>query len=393
MPGRPHAPSRTRLRATVGFALTSGIAGLALISAWAGAPAVGLVAGGGLALMLLAPILARVHLARLVITGPAEDTAFVGVNHRLELTLLNRGLFTTRDLLVTVQDGRRAGTPPSGHVACLTPGRSQRVVARPRFPERGRHSTIIASVESSFPFGLFVSRVDFELPIDLLVLPRLGRLGPLEQRLPRRGGSIEEATRGMLGNGEFYSLRDWREGEPLRGVAWKLSARRGRLLVRDLISEDRPKVQVILSTWIPAIPPKGRRVPSFERAVSLAGTIVEHLLRNGHRVGLVLAGSEVQSLPLARGRGDLLPLLASLAEVEPSQGEALNVLDVFTRIPRSMVPILVLSGGVAGDELAAAAPSGALVLDVDDDTGIDVFEGMLPLEATRRAATLTGDLV
>jgi len=393
MPGRPHAPSRTRLRATVGFALTSGIATLSLISAWAGAPTVGLVASGGLALMLLAPLLARIHLTRLVITGPAEDTAFVGVNHRLELTLENRGLFTARDLLVTVQDGRRAGTPPSGHLASLTPGRSQRVVARPRFPERGRHSTVIASVESSFPFGLFVSRVDFEIPIDLLVLPRLGRLGPLEQRLPRRGGSIEEATRGMLGSGEFYSLRDWREGEPLRSVAWKLSARRGRLLARDLLSEDRPKVQVVLSTWLPAVPPHSRRVPSFERAVSLAGTIVEHLLRNGHRVGLVLAGPEVQALPLARGRGDLLPLLAALAEVEPAQGEPQNALRALAQTPKGAVPILVLAGGAAGDELAAAAPAGALVLDVDDDTGIEVFEGMLPLEAARRAATLTGELV
>ncbi len=393
MPGRPHAPSRTRLRATVGFALTSGITLLSLISAWAGAPTVGLVASGGLALMLLAPLLARLHLARLSLSGPAEDTAFVGVNHRFELTLSNRGLFTTRDLLVTVQDGRRAGTPPSGHVACLAPGRSQKVIARPRFPERGRRTQVIASVESSFPFGLFVSRVDFEIPIDLLVLPRLGRLGPLERRLPRRGGSIEEATRGMLGGGEFYSLRDWREGESLRGVAWKLSARRGRLLARELVSEDRPKVQVILSTWLPAVPPKGRHVPSFERAVSLAGTLVEHLLRNGHRVGLVLAGAQVQSLALARGRGDLLPLLAALAEVEPSQGEPHNVLGVFARMPRGTVPILVLAGGAAGDELSAAAPAGALLLDVDDDTGIEVFEGMLPLDAARRAAILTGELV
>ena len=54
-------------------------------------------------------------------------------------------------------------------------------------------------------------------------------------------------------------------------------------------------------------------------------------------------------------------------------------------------------GHVPGDEAIveqeALGRTTRYLLDVDDDTSIEVFEGMLPLEAARRAATLTGELV
>lgn len=363
------------LRATLAFAVVSGVTTLSLVVAWAGAETVALVAAAGIVVMVLAPLLARAHVGRIAVRAPSSHTAVTGATLPLELELENRGPWTARDLLVTVVDGRHAGSAPTAYVAALAPGRSTGVRTLPRFPERGRRDRLRVTVESSFPFGLFRCRAVAELAIDLLVLPRLGRLGPLEDRL-REAGRSDELPLGPASCGDFYAVRDWREGEPFRGVAWRLSARRGRLLTRELRRQDLPAIEVVLSTRVVADEVAGRRVPSFERAVSLAGTVVEHFLRRGQRVRLTLAGATVRRLPQARARAELLPQLAALAEVGHEEGEPYDALAVALDARPGTAAVLVLAGRGAVLPAPPPARSGVFVLDVDRDSGFDAFEGM-----------------
>lgn len=356
-----------RLRATAAFALVSAVTTLAAVVAWAGAESVALVSGAGLTVMVLAPALAWLHLARLSVSFPSELTASAGATRLLELQIQNDGLFAARDLLVTVVEGRRASVPPTANLPALAAGRRARVRTSPRFPERGRFDHVRVALETSFPFGLFVGRSLVELPVDLLVLPRLGRLSPLEARLTA-GGATDDAPRGRRGQGEFYALREWRAGEHLRGIAWKLSARRGRLLTRELTREDRPEVELVLSTWTLTPPTHPRRLVSFERAVSLTATLAEHVLRRGQRVTLILAGPETRRFAPARGRADLLPLLAALAEVDCQEGDPFRALA--SADPRGSA-IVVLAGG--GREVERRV-GGAAVLDVDAESGPQAFD-------------------
>jgi uncharacterized protein (DUF58 family) len=173
---------------------------------------------------------------------------------------------------------------------------------------------------STFPFGLFRGSLRLEVQVDLLVLPRLGSVRRLVEPARGGGGACLGGLRSR-GSDEFFGLHDWREGESLRHVHWKLSARRGRLLLRDLRSRDEPPVQLWLVLDLPGARPSGRPHPSFEKAVSLTATLGEHFLRAGRTVVLGLAGGTSLSRRRLRGRAGLLPMLAVLAEVAPCDGE------------------------------------------------------------------------
>lgn len=367
---RPH---RTSLRASFGFALLTGVTGLSLLFAWLGTETLALVVAGGLVLMVLGPAGALLNLRGLRAMGPREHVAFAGLTAPFPVRLERRGLLTTRDLLVTVEDGRRRGAPPTGHLARLGV-RSLEATCSPRFGERGRRSEVQVVVESSFPLGLFTARAEFTLPVDLLVLPRITRLGPIARGLRRLAGPNEAAPRGRRGWGDFHALREWREGEPLRGVAWRPSARRGRLLARELTSEDDPALRVVLCTEVEDLP-TGRRHPSFERAVQLTASLLDDLVRGGRRVSLTLTGEDPAHLPALRGRADLRRALALLAEVEAVQGTP----DRNWRVEGEL-PVVV----VVGDGAPKVAPARGLLIDVESPTGGAVFEASARAALGRR---------
>jgi uncharacterized protein (DUF58 family) len=358
-----YGPNRTSLRATFGFALLLGVTALSLLFAWIGTEALALVSAAGVVLTVLAPLGARLNLSGLKLMGPGGHAAFAGLTAPLELNLERRRLMPARDLLVIVEDGRRRGAPPTGHLARIGHRRAS-VRCLPRFAERGRRQEVTVAVESSFPLGLFVARAEFTLPIDLLVLPRITRLGALARSLRSLAGSSQAAPHGRRGWGEFHALHEWREGEPLHGVAWKPSARRGRLLLREVTSEDEPALRVVLQTRVQGLT-AGTKHPLFERAVQLAASLLDDRVRRGRAVALSLEGETAVHLPPLRGRGDLRHALTALAEIEATPGTPLT-----TWHGVSETPIVILVGG----GIPILAPEQGLVIDVESPTGGSVFE-------------------
>ena len=78
----------------------------------------------------------------------------------------------------------------------------------------------------------------FSLPV---ALPRPARMLcrpiPVEVELPAipegQGGRTSPASAARLGPGEDYDLRDYRPGDPMRSVHWKLSSKWDELIVRE----------------------------------------------------------------------------------------------------------------------------------------------------------------
>ena len=68
-------------------------------------------------------------------------------------------------------------------------------------------------------------------------------------RPPRAGhGSQEARRRGSRGSVELRFLRRWREGEDLRLVHWKVSARTGERVLRELEGEEQSVLRSAAST-------------------------------------------------------------------------------------------------------------------------------------------------
>ena len=98
--------------------------------------------------------------------------------------------------------------------------------------ERGLHAVRRARVVSSYPLGLFSRRRAIEAPHELVVYPAPAGLGEARSGSEALAELLGAGTAGA-GDRQPAGLRDHREGDELRAVHWRATARRGALVVKE----------------------------------------------------------------------------------------------------------------------------------------------------------------
>jgi uncharacterized protein (DUF58 family) len=203
-------------------------------------------------------------------------------------------------------------------------GKTQRTSYRHTFSRRGLYVFDGFRIATKFPFGLFRKSRDHDELGEVLVYPQLV---PVQRPAPRTE-SAGDATAARLGRrGDFWGLREWRQGDDRRDIHWKSTARTGRMLVREYEDELNRKVAVAIDNALPAAvlaaiddgatPPEA---DALERAISLAASLALAYLDAGWSVELVARGVHV---PGSAGKPQAarilreLALLPTVAEDEP----------------------------------------------------------------------------
>ena len=148
---------------------------------------------------------------------------------------------------------------------------------------RGLYEIESVEARTAYPFGFFEKIRRFEkrqkhsfwvgpprLPVSDLTMSIFTRLGYSPAGAPGLGE-------------EFFSLRDFREGEDPRGIHWRTSARRGKPLVREHEAMAGNKV---LLQWEPG----GGTPAEKEHDLALFCSAAESLVDKGMRVGILAPG-------------------------------------------------------------------------------------------------------
>lgn len=240
----------------------------------------------------------------------------------------------------------RRHTPfPLCWVDSLSPGEERRLEVVARCAIRGRIPLESVRVSSRFPFGLISVEMDVSAPAELIIYPAVGRL----RRDPWKGRDVAETSalrsaQESSASDEFYGVREYREGDNLKWIHWRRSARLGQLVVREHVPLRATQVIVLLDPWLAGeLEPdtdarrrSGRkedaesdaRPPDLlvERLIAAAATAVCDGLERGHRVGLIACGRLPVVIPPAGGRAQRRRLLQELALLEPGFGEGLGTL-------------------------------------------------------------------
>ncbi|HUS63910.1 MAG TPA: DUF58 domain-containing protein [Kofleriaceae bacterium] len=166
--------------------------------------------------------------------------------------------------------------------------------------------------------GLFEVRAYFPNPIAIKVFPRQAQLrGPAALR--NAGGAVHERIgihqmrrRGLAG--ELREIREHSHGDPFKMIAWKATARRGRLMVRDLETEIVVTHQFLLDIAGTMRNASAGR-SKLDYAVEMASALSRAALDGGDRVGLVTFDSRVYSeLKPGDGHHHYLKLVDRLLE-------------------------------------------------------------------------------
>ncbi len=206
------------------------------------------------------------------------------------------------------------GTP----IRALEKGEIARVSLDLRPEKRGVFALGGYRVQTDAPFGLLHAWRVFESHHNLVVYPTFTPLERLELPMGRRyqpGGVASAASRGE--SVEYIGNRDYREGDAVRDIDWRATARLCKPVVREYREEYFLRAAIVLDTHVPEVSPQ--RCADFERAVSLGAACGDWLNRADMLVDILAAGPKLHHLQAGRGLVSLDQMLDILAGVDSGE--------------------------------------------------------------------------
>ncbi|HYN75600.1 MAG TPA: DUF58 domain-containing protein [Candidatus Limnocylindria bacterium] len=315
------------------MALTGRLALLALVGAMVVAALVG-GAGWSVRSALLA-------VDGLLVAAVLLDLALAGSVRALQLTRagdtrVRLGEAATVDLLVSnpgrrpVRGRLRDAWPPSAgvleqrHLVAVPPGERRRVTSSMRPTRRGDRRAARVTVRSTGPLGLAARQGSHVVPWTVRTLPPFTSRKHLPSKLARLR-ELDGRTAVMVrGQGtEFDSLREYVDGDDVRSIDWRATARAGDLVVRTWRPERDRHVLIVLDTGRTAAGRVGD-APRLDAAMDAALLLAALASKAGDRVDLIAHDRLERASVVGASSTELLhqlvqamaPLDASLVETD-----------------------------------------------------------------------------
>lgn len=260
---------------------------------------------------VLSVVRSRYRLSCTRTVEPARLAA--GESTTVTVRVRNLSRLPTSVLLVEDQLPRELGTAPR-FVLDRVPTDQQRSVAyRVRTRTRGIWRVGPLSVRLADPFGFCELVRSFTASDQLVVTPAITPLPPASS-----GGDWSRGGEGLaaalsLGSEDDVGTRPYRDGDDLRRVHWRTTARTGELTVRQEGLPYQARATLLLDTRLPAAGDEHLPVPPSEWAVSAIASVAVALARRGFALQLVDAAGRVRvSAPAAGAEHAVLTALAGI---------------------------------------------------------------------------------
>ena len=187
---------------------------------------------------------------------------------------------------------------------------------------RGRYRLAGAEVIMADGFGLAEARITLDRADEVIVYPRVY---PLEGLFTDAGGASGEHGRALLhrtAGYDLHSIRDHQQGESLRRVHWRSTAKRRRLMVKELQDTPRDEAAVLLDGDPQAV--VGEAPDStFDVQVRAAASLLHRLVESGQRSSLVIHAASRERVRLGGGGGEWATALGALAAAEATAPKSL----------------------------------------------------------------------
>ncbi len=178
-------------------------------------------------------------------------------------------------------DQKACARPSPAYVELLAPGASTIVESFVSPTRRGVVELNEFRGRSGFPFGLVTKIVRFRQRSDWIVRPaRVELTRAAAERVVPRGPRGADVSSGRGDGQEFYGLREYAEGDSIREIAWKPSARAGSLLVMQRTSPRAAKVRVRFEF-------SGADAEAFELGLAMTASVLRTCQDHGVQTSLV----------------------------------------------------------------------------------------------------------
>lgn len=290
------------------------------------------------ALLVAAIVVVRVHRPRLAAVRTFQPP-LVSAGGTLRVVLDVRNRASSRSSAATWLDRLpfAPGATADAPLPALAPagaryagrGNATTVSYTVRPPRRGVLELGPFEVHTVDPFGLVRGTAVVAGTQTIVVTPGLVDLMDAGLGLSAGDGTARLIQRAMLGNDDDLMTREYRRGDAMRRVHWRVSARQGELMVRQEEQRSKPEVRLVVDTrrsgysdaatgYVPVTEVESE---TFEWVVRMVASIGVHLRQAGYSV-TVLESAPGQIEPFGAFGTPDEPFLASLATIRLSDSHA-----------------------------------------------------------------------
>jgi uncharacterized protein (DUF58 family) len=231
----------------------------------------------------------------------------------------------TRRLRARVRDAwpPSAGAAPREVAVSVPPGERRRVDVRLLPTRRGDRRAVSVTIRSVGPLRLAARQLSRQAPWSVRVLPAF----PSRRHLPAKLARLRELTGQHValirGQGtEFDSLREYVDGDDVRSIDWRATARRSDVVVRTWRPERDRRIYLVLDTGRTAAGRVGD-IPRLDCSMDAALLLGALASRAGDRVDLLAFDRQVRARVEGSTRTGLLTaMVRAMAPLEPELIEA-----------------------------------------------------------------------
>ncbi|MEU6748457.1 DUF58 domain-containing protein [Spirillospora sp. NPDC046719] len=183
---------------------------------------------------------------------------------------------------------------------------------------RGDRRAVTVVVRSVGPLGLAARQLSRPAPWTVRALPAF----PSRRHLPAKLARLRELTGAHValirGQGtEFDSLREYVDGDDVRSIDWRATARRADVVVRTWRPERDRRIYLVLDTGRTSAGRVGD-IPRLDCSMDAALLLGALASRAGDRVDMLAYDRRVRTRVEGASRTDLLPAMVhAMAPLEP----------------------------------------------------------------------------
>ena len=194
----------------------------------------------------------------------------------------------------------------------LMPDSASKLAYRCLCPQRGRYE--IGPLVAYFfdPLGLFYFKQVYPVYSEVYVYPRTFKI----HKFPalNKGSSPflgVETSRVSGDDDDFYGVREYKRGDPLKKIHWMVSARKNQLIVKEFQRQSFFRATIMFNLEKEGNLGEGKESVA-EYTIKIVASIAKYLINLGVSVELISHAGEVVHIPFNKGADHLEEILKFL---------------------------------------------------------------------------------
>jgi len=217
----------------------------------------------------------------------------------------------------------------------LTPNSSSTLTYRCLCPLRGRYE--IGPITAYFfdPLGLFYFKQVYPVYSEVYVYPRTFKI----HKFPALNKGISpwlgvETSRVSGDDDEFFGVREYKRGDPLKKIHWMVSARKNQLIVKEFQRQSFFRATIMFNLEKEDNFGEGKESVE-EYTIKIVASIAKYLINLGVSVEVISHAGEVVHIPFNKGEDHLEEILKFLTIAQAES--RITLLELFATFQRNIL--------------------------------------------------------